>query len=228
VGKPELNMRLLLVVLLATLAVSQALVKEEIEAKEYLENLNKELAKRTNVATEAAWAYGSNVTAENAKKKIEVSAELAKFKKEVAGDTAKFQWRSFQSEDLKRQFKALNKLGYAALPETDFTELLQSISAMETNYAKVKVCDYKDKSKCDLALEPEIEEVISKSRDHEKLAYFWREFYDKAGTPMRSQFERYVELSTKAAKLNSEWINLKAIYQKVQRGLKLCALIPNR
>jgi len=146
VGKPELNMRLLLVVLLATLAVSQALVKEEIEAKEYLENLNKELAKRTNVATEAAWAYGSNVTAENAKKKIEVSAELAKFKKEVAGDTAKFQWRSFQSEDLKRQFKALNKLGYAALPEADFTELLQSISAMETNYAKVKVCDYKDKS----------------------------------------------------------------------------------
>nr|XP_016945659.1 angiotensin-converting enzyme [Drosophila suzukii] len=196
-------MRLLLVVLLATLAVSQALVKEEIEAKEYLENLNKELAKRTNVATEAAWAYGSNVTAENAKKKIEVSAELAKFKKEVAGDTAKFQWRSFQSEDLKRQFKAFNKLGYAALPEADFTELLQSISAMETNYAKVKVCDYKDKSKCDLALEPEIEEVISKSRDHEKLAYFWREFYDKAGTPMRSQFERYVELSTKAAKLNN-------------------------
>jgi len=125
VGKPKLNMRLILVVLLATLAVSQALVKEEIDAK-------------------------------------------------------------------------------------------------------VKVCDYKDKSKCDLALEPEIEEVISKSRDHEKLAYFWREFYDKAGTPMRSQFERYVELSTKAAKLNSEWINLKAIYQKVLRGIKLCALIPNR
>ncbi|XP_037709242.1 angiotensin-converting enzyme [Drosophila subpulchrella] len=196
-------MRLFLVVLLATLAVSQAMVKEEIEAIAYLENLSKELAKRTNVATEAAWAYGSNVTAENEKKKIEASAELAKFKKEVARDTAKFQWRSFQSEDLKRQFKALNKLGYAALPEADYTDLLQSISAMETNYAKVKVCDYKDKSKCDLALEPEIEDVISKSRDHEKLAYIWREFYDKAGTPMRSHFERYVELSTKAAKLNN-------------------------
>jgi len=45
-------MRLFLVVLLATLAVSQALVKEEIQAKEYLQNLNKELAKRTNVSFE--------------------------------------------------------------------------------------------------------------------------------------------------------------------------------
>jgi len=87
-------MRLFLVVLLATLAVSQALVKEEIQAKEYLENLNKELAKRTNVETEAAWAYGSNITDENEKKKNEISAELAKFMKEVASDTAKFQWRS--------------------------------------------------------------------------------------------------------------------------------------
>ncbi|XP_043950381.1 angiotensin-converting enzyme [Drosophila biarmipes] len=196
-------MRVYLVALLATWGVCLALPQEEIEAKEYLENLNKELAKRSNVEIEAMWNYGSNITAENERKKNEVSAELAKFKKEVARDTAKYQWRSFQSEDLRRQFKALNKLGYAALPEADFAELLQSISSMETNYAKVKICDYKDKAKCDLALEPEIEDVISKSRDHEKLAYFWREFYDKAGTPMRTQFERYVELNTKAAKLNS-------------------------
>jgi len=201
-------MRLFLVVLLATLAVSQALVKEEIQAKEYLQNLNKELAKRTNVETEAAWAYGSNITDENEKKKNEISAELAKFMKEVASDTAKFQWRSFQSEDLKRQFKALTKLGYAALPEADYAELLETLSSMESNFAKVKVCDYKDNTKCDLALDPDIEEVISKSRDHEELTHYWREFYDKAGTAVRSQFERYVELNTKAAKLNSKWIHL--------------------
>lgn len=181
------------------------MVKEEIQAKEYLENLNKELAKRNNVDSEASWEYASDITDAHEKKKNEISAELAKFMKEVASDITKFNWRSFQSEDIKRQFKSLSKLGYAALPEADYAEFLDTISAMESNFAKVKVCDYKNNTKCDLALEPEIEEVITTSRDPEELKFYWREFYDKAGTAVRSQFERYVELNTKAAKLNSEY-----------------------
>ncbi|XP_034098216.1 angiotensin-converting enzyme isoform X3 [Drosophila albomicans] len=196
-------MKVLLLALAATFAFTQALVKEEIQAKEYLENLNKELAKRTNVETEASWAYASNINDENEKKKNEVSAELAKFMKEVASDIQKFSWRTYQSEDIKRQFKSLSKLGYAALTEADYAQFLETISAMESNYAKVKVCDYKNNTKCDLALEPEIEDVIQTSRDPEELKHYWVQFYDKAGTAVRSEFERYVELNTKAAKLNN-------------------------
>ncbi|XP_017853861.1 angiotensin-converting enzyme [Drosophila busckii] len=196
-------MKLLVLAFLATLALSQALVKEEIAAKEYLENLNKELALRTNVDTEAAWAYASNINDENEKKRNENAAELAKFLKEIAADTQKFNWRSYQSEDIKRQFKFLTKLGYAALSESDYKELLETLSSMESNYAKVKVCDFKDAKKCDLALEPEIEEIITKSRNPEELKYYWREFYDKAGTAVRPQFEKYIELNTKAAHLNN-------------------------
>ncbi|XP_060649906.1 angiotensin-converting enzyme [Drosophila nasuta] len=196
-------MKVLLLALVATFALTQALVKEEIQAKEYLENLNKELAKRTNVETEASWAYASNINDENEKKKNEISAELAKFMKEVASDIQKFSWRTYQSEDIKRQFKSLSKLGYAALTDADYAQFLDTISAMESNYAKVKVCDYKNNTKCDLALEPEIEEVIQTSRDPEELKHYWVQFYDKAGTAVRSEFERYVELNTKAAKLNN-------------------------
>lgn len=96
------------------------------------------------------------------------------------------------------------KLGYAALSESDYAEFLETLSAMESNFAKVKVCDYKNSKKCDLALEPEIEEVITTSRDPEELKHYWVQFYDKAGTAVRPQFERYVELNTKAAKLNSK------------------------
>lgn len=183
------------------------MVKEEIAAKEYLENLNKELAKRTNVETEAAWEYASDINDEHEKKKNEISAELAKFMKEVASDIQKFNWRSYQSEDVKRQFKMLTKLGYSALPEADYAEFLETVSAMESNFAKVKVCDYKNNTKCDLALEPEIEEIITTSRDPEELKFYWQQFYDKAGTAVRVQFERYVDLNTKAAKLNSKWID---------------------
>lgn len=167
-----------------------------------MKNLNAEIAKRTNWETEASWAYGSNITDENERKKNEVSAEVAKYMKEVSKDLTKFNWRTYQSEDLRRQFKSLSKLGYAALPEEDYAELLETLSSMESNFAKVRVCDYKDKEKCDLSLDPEIEEIITKSRDPEELKYYWREFYDKAGTPTRKAFDRYIELNTKAAKLN--------------------------
>ncbi|XP_069963364.1 angiotensin-converting enzyme-like [Bactrocera oleae] len=198
-------MKILLVALFATLALQNALasIKEEITATEYIENLNKEIARRTNLETEASWAYASNINAENERMKNVIAAEVAKFMKEVAADLLKFNWQSFKSENLRRQFKMLSKLGYAALSESDYAEYLDVSSTMQSNYAKVRVCDYKNATKCDLSLNPEIEDIISTSRDPEELKYYWREFYEKAGTAVRGPFEKYVELNTKAAKLNN-------------------------
>uniref|UniRef100_A0A1I8P5X5 Angiotensin-converting enzyme n=1 Tax=Stomoxys calcitrans TaxID=35570 RepID=A0A1I8P5X5_STOCA len=196
-------MKLLVVTLLAGLALCHGATKEEIIATEYLENINKELAQHTNVETEASWAYASNITDENERVRNEISAENAKFLKEVAKDITKFNWRTYGSADVRRQFKTLSKTGYSALPAEDYAELLEVLSAMESNFAKVRVCDYKNSAKCDLSLDPEIEEIITKSRDPEELKYYWTQFYDKAGTPTRSNFERYVELNGKSAKLNN-------------------------
>lgn len=57
---------------------------------------------------------------------------------------------------MKRQFKELSKLGYAALPADKFEQLNDALNAMQGNYAKVHVCDYKNRTKCDLQLEPGI------------------------------------------------------------------------
>lgn len=173
-----------------------------------MENLNAELAKRTNIATEASWAYASNITDENERNKNAVAAEVAKFVKEASQELQKLAWRSYKSEDLKRQIESLSKLGYAALSELDYADLLDTLSSMESNFAKVRICDIKDKTKCDLSLDPDLEEIIAKSRDPEELKYYWREFYDKAGTPTRPAFEKYIELNTKAAKLNGESTDL--------------------
>uniref|UniRef100_A0A1L8EGI7 Angiotensin-converting enzyme n=1 Tax=Haematobia irritans TaxID=7368 RepID=A0A1L8EGI7_HAEIR len=196
-------MKLLVLTILAGLAICHGATKEEIVATEYLQNINKELAKHTNVETEASWAYASNITDENERLRNEISAENAKFLKEVAKDIQKFNWRTYGSADVRRQFKSLSKTGYSALPAEDYAELLEVLSAMESNFAKVRVCDYKNSAKCDLSLDPEIEEIITKSRDPEELKYYWTQFYDKAGTPTRSNFEKYVELNTKSAKLNN-------------------------
>lgn len=73
---------------------------------------------------------------------------------------------------------------------------------MQGNYAKVKVCQYKNPSNCDLALEPEITDILIHSRDPEELKYYWQQWYDKAGTAVRDKYKRYLELNKDAAELN--------------------------
>lgn len=193
----------LLLFITVTTAIDQALEDEEINAIEYMTELNVELARRRNIETVASWAYASNITDENEKLKNDVSAENAKFYKEKFKELRTYNYRSYQDEDLQRQFKQLSKLGYAALPDEKLRELLAAVSAMESNYAKVRVCDFSDKTKCDLQLEPEITAVLEKSTNEEELKYFWLEWYNKAGTPTRADFDKYVALNKEAALLNN-------------------------
>lgn len=75
---------------------------------------------------------------------------------EKAKEISQFDYKSYKDEDLKRQFKKLSKLGYAALPADKFKQLNDALNAMQSNYAKVHICSYKNPTKCDLQLEPGI------------------------------------------------------------------------
>lgn len=114
----------------------------------------------------------------------------------------KYNFEQFKDENLKRQFKKLTKLGYAYLPDDKYKELLDARSSMKSNYATIKICSFKEPSKCDLQLEPEISEIFAKSRDEAELKYYWLEWYNKAGAPVREAFQKYVELNKEAAILN--------------------------
>lgn len=125
---------------------------------------------------------------------------------EVARELRKFNYNAFKDADLKRKIKKLTDLGYAALSEDKFTQLLDAISSMSENYAMAKVCDYKDRTKCDLSLEPELTETLATSRDPEELKHYWIQWYDAAGAPTRENFQKYVELNKEAAELNGKVI----------------------
>nr|QHO60759.1 salivary 71kDa-like protein [Sergentomyia schwetzi] len=182
--------------------VGESLEEEESRAVQRLKEINEELDRRKNINTVASWAYASNITDENLKKMNDVSVETAQYYKELAKELKQLNNKEFKSEDLKRQIKKLSKLGYSGLPADKYKELLEAITWMESNYAKVKVCDYKDKTKCDLALEPDLTEIFIKSLDPEELKYYWQQWYDKAGTPTRPYFDKYIELNREAAKLD--------------------------
>ncbi|XP_055593793.1 angiotensin-converting enzyme-like isoform X2 [Uranotaenia lowii] len=175
----------------------------ELNAAAFLRYLEPLVLDRINRETVASWEYESNINDVNAEYSQKVSVENAEFSKDVARELLKYDYKNFKDQDLKRKIRKLTDLGYAALPEDKFTQLLDAVSSMSENYAKVKVCDYKNRSKCDLALEPELTEIFATSRDPEELKYYWTQWYDAAGTPTRKDFDAYVSLNREAAQMNN-------------------------
>ncbi|CAK9821608.1 Angiotensin-converting enzyme [Anthophora retusa] len=172
-------------------------------AKEFLNKFDKQYAEWNNKQTLAQWEYASNLTPKNLENKLNVSSEAARFFKSVWEKVNEFPWRDIKDENVKRQFSKLSVLGTAALPEDLFQEYEKIVSDMENIYSTAKICEYKNRSRCDLALEPELTELLIQSRDPEELKYIWVEWRKATGEKMKSLYTRYVELSNTAARLNN-------------------------
>lgn len=80
--------------------------------------------------------------------------EIAEEEKENWKETMSYLWNEFDDPDLKRMFQKYSELGTSALPEDLNQRLIQAINNMQSNYAKATICDYSDRSKCDLHVEP--------------------------------------------------------------------------
>ncbi|KAG7307995.1 hypothetical protein JYU34_006623 [Plutella xylostella] len=182
----------------------------EHEGQEYIKTLDVATGFRRNRASLAEWAYTSNLTKENEERKIHVQLEISKEDKVAWEETKMYKWQDFQDLSLRRMFKKYSQLGASALPDDKYKKFMQVISDMESNYATAKICSYKNESKCDLSLEPDITEIFSKSQDPEELKHAWVQWHRAAGAPARDNFTEYVQLDNEAAQLNdfknvAEW-----------------------
>ncbi|CAM6031530.1 unnamed protein product, partial [Sphagnum compactum] len=174
----------------------------KIEARDVVNSLNNELTKLLSQVEIANWNYRSNITSHNKKIWQDLSVEKSNKLKETALRLKEYPINSFTDKDLIRLLKKFTKLNYSVLPEDKLKQILDAISSMQEIYSKTKVCSYKEKEKCDLQLEPELTEIISTSRDEKELKYYWIEWYNKAGAPLREDFQKYVDLMQEAAVLN--------------------------
>ncbi|XP_033184105.2 angiotensin-converting enzyme-like [Bombus vancouverensis nearcticus] len=174
-----------------------------LKAKQFLEKINNEHAQWSNKYTLADWDYASNLTSENLANKLNTSTEAAQYFKSAWKKVNEYPWSDIKDPNVRRQFKKFSVLGRSALPEDSYQEYEKIVSDMENIYSTAKICDYKNRSKCDLALEPELTEILMKSHDPEELKYIWVEWRKATGEKMKPLYERYVELSNLAATLNN-------------------------
>ncbi|XP_068150186.1 LOW QUALITY PROTEIN: angiotensin-converting enzyme-related protein [Drosophila tropicalis] len=173
-----------------------------LEARRFFQLENEQLRQRYHEEFLAAYTYNTNVTEANREAMIQIFAKNAKDTKRLAELIKSSDYDQSSDSDIRRQSRLLSERGSAALNPEDYLTLKNAISSMQSNYATTNVCSYKNHSDCSLTLEPHIQERLSKSRDPDELAWYWKEWYDKAGTPQRDNFATYVNLTRKASQLN--------------------------
>ncbi|XP_043065240.1 LOW QUALITY PROTEIN: angiotensin-converting enzyme-related protein [Drosophila ficusphila] len=173
-----------------------------LEARRFFELENEELRKRYHEEFLSGYNYNTNVSEANRQAMIEVYARNAEINKKLAQRIKAADYVQSEDADIRRQAEHLSKLGASALNADDYLALQNAISSMQTNYATATVCSFTNRTDCSLTLEPHIQERLSNSRDPAELAWYWREWHDKAGTPMKEHFAEYVRLTRKASQLN--------------------------
>lgn len=124
------------------------------------------------------------------------------FLQDLSNEIDQLRYEHYKDQDLLRRLLRLAALGYASLPEEDYVTLMSSVSAMDSNYARARVCDYYNQTKCTYNLEPDLSDVYTRSRDPKELAFYWTQWYDKAGTSVAKLYREYIRLNTKAAQIN--------------------------
>jgi len=185
---------------------------EELEqAYDLMKALDAQGSKQCYASAVAEWAYSTNITEENKKKKVDQSLVYASWNKEAWTKVQEWKGRyeNFQDENLKRQFENWNLLGSSALEPVDYEKLENTIADMTSIYSTAKICDYWDQQSnfwdnqpCDLNLEPELKEILKKSNHYEELTHIWKSWRDNSGKHMRKKYSDFVKLANKAAKLN--------------------------
>uniref|UniRef100_A0A8C6G0I9 Angiotensin-converting enzyme n=1 Tax=Moschus moschiferus TaxID=68415 RepID=A0A8C6G0I9_MOSMO len=175
---------------LMPISLSADQLYNETMAKAFLQFYERTAQVVWNQFMEAAWNYVTNIT-----KKNQEEMHTLYF-----GTRARlFKIANFQDSDVKRMLSKLLDVDKAALPKEELREYNQILAYMETTYSMAQVC--LNEGPC-LPLEPDLEEVMATSRDEKELLWAWQGWRDAVGRQLRMTFERYVQLSNKAAKLN--------------------------
>uniref|UniRef100_A0A1B0D1L8 Angiotensin-converting enzyme n=1 Tax=Phlebotomus papatasi TaxID=29031 RepID=A0A1B0D1L8_PHLPP len=113
----------------------------------------------------------------------------------------------YTDESVQRQLLYLTNQGISILPEDPLRIRTQALLRMESLYSDAVICPYSN-TNCNLqtdevlTLDPEITERMAHSTDYDELEYLWKEWREKTGRLMRSDFRTYVDFSNAAAVAN--------------------------
>ncbi|XP_054605073.1 angiotensin-converting enzyme [Nothobranchius furzeri] len=167
------------------------------DAQRFLRDYNSTAEEVFFFSVSASWNYDTNLTDYNSN--LQVSAELEEQAfTEAWGKKAKqvFSNELLDFED-KRLMEGIMLLGPANLPQKEREEYNTILSIMERIYSTTKV---HPRPNISWSLEPELTDIMAKSRSYKKLLYVWEAWHNDSGVPIKAYYPRFVELSNKASR----------------------------
>eukprot|EP01080_Neovahlkampfia_damariscottae_P000753 gene753-9005_t len=140
------------------------------------------------------WSYNTNITKDTEAKSVEANLEFQIFMKDVLKQTTKFLKQTDLEENTKRQLVLLRTVSQPPLTSNEDNEkLLKYLTEMNSLYSSGKYCE---NGKCE-NLES-FETTIMTNKNYDQLEKAWVN-WRKVVTPMRSNYEKFVQLSNKGA-----------------------------
>jgi peptidyl-dipeptidase A len=168
------------------------------EAEKFLADAEKRLLDLNIKAGRADWVKSTYITDDTEQLAAEANENLIAATTELAEQARKYENLDL-SPDAKRKLKLLKLSLTLPAPKdpAERSELTKIAASMEGEYGKGKYCPDGDKGKC-LSL-PDLEQIMTNSRDPEELKKAWVGWHQIA-VPIRKEYVRFVELSNKGAK----------------------------
>jgi len=187
--------------LFALLAITVALHGQTVpEAKAFLDEAEATLLKQSNFLNRAQWLQSTYINPDSEMQAALANEQYIEVVKDYARKAARFEKLKLPA-DMARKLKLL-KIGLTLVTpsnKAEASELTQLTARMESTYGSGKYCRdaAQDKGRC-LDLQ-DITLIMANSRDPIELLDVWQGWH-KVANPMKTDYERFVELGNKGAK----------------------------
>ena len=177
---------------------SAAVVRaEEAKALAFLKKYNKEAPIEKRKFMELAWNYATNITDHNSNLKTTGSLVLTAFQNKMRERASKFDVSKL-SDDTKRKIKFITSSAITK-DKAVLRRMTELISKMEGIYNTGKV---EDNDGTELALEPDLWNIMATTRDYDRLQFAWKGWRDAVGPKLRPLYKEFVKLKNQGARDN--------------------------
>jgi peptidyl-dipeptidase A len=199
----------LAVLLAVTLAAQTQHPATPEGARAFLKEANEELLRLVNAASRAGWTQSTYITPDTEIMAAQANEALVSAATRLAKEAFRFDNVQVSPEQRRQLYLLKNSLTMSAPPDPkEAEELTGLVASMEGAYGSGKFCPQPAAAPASGATPPEkdcldvekITEILAKSRDPKELQRVW-EGWHTISPPMRKQYERFVELSNKGAKV---------------------------
>ncbi|XP_014258853.1 angiotensin-converting enzyme-like isoform X1 [Cimex lectularius] len=161
------------------------------------------LSQQCTSNVDAQWAFETNINEATQLQALEGQLAYTEAQIKIRDVLCKIPKDRVRENHLWRAIRFLSVIGIAALPRDQLDRYNRLINDMLAVYNGATTCSYKDPLKCNLRLEPDLTNIMAKSKDWDELQHTWIEWHRRSGQKIRDLYDQMVDLSNYAARLNN-------------------------